>query len=68
MATTVALYQGRHSAPPPDPRHRNISQHAMQQGYTQLKLENVIIKNTYYYYPIFCNDGDGVHVKQHAKH
>ncbi len=35
-------YHGRHSAPPPAPRCRNISQHAMQQSY--------VIKNRQYYH------------------
>jgi hypothetical protein len=37
MATSTAMaplsYHSRHSAPTPAPRHRNISQHALQQGY-----------------------------------
>ena len=34
------LYHGCHSAPPPAPRHRNIRQRAMQQGYIVKTREN----------------------------
>jgi hypothetical protein len=56
---------GRHGTLPPTLRRSNISQRAMQQGYI-VKTKEIIINNTSK--PIFCDNGNSIHVKQHTEH